>query len=216
MAFRITGSTAALAVVVGTALSVTSCGGLLGGKSEPHAIYVLALPRGEAQPATPGACGTLEVASPEPAAGFGSMRMVYQREPHRLEPFAHARWAEPVSPMVQAAFVQALGASGRFAAVLPAPAAVTPDIRLESDELRVVQRFEGGGSRSEISMDVRLVDLRASRLLASRHLSASADAMPNPAGGVEGANGALADLVQQLVALAGDSLDCAAQASDAG
>jgi ABC-type uncharacterized transport system auxiliary subunit len=170
---------------------------------------VLALDPASATPRL-GTCGTLEVGAPAPAAGFATARMVYQREAHRLEPFAYSRWAEPPAPMVQAALVDGLERSGLFAAVLAAPAAVPPDLRLESDELRVVQQFDGEASHVEISLDARLVDLHRPRLLAAQRLSASVPAAADPGGGVAAANRALAELVDDLVAITKPALDCGA------
>jgi cholesterol transport system auxiliary component len=202
---RVSGLRAPL--IAALALAVAACGGLLGKERTPHSIYVLSLDAG-GQAAPPGGCGILEVSPPAPAPGFATARMVYQREAHRLEPFAYSRWAEPPAPMVQQALLEALARSGLFGAVLAAPAAVAPDLRLESDALRVVQWFEDGTSRAEISLNVRLVDLRAARLLAVRDLSASAPAGAGPASGVAAANEALSRLAAELVELAGRSLDC--------
>src|SRR6185436_18413368 len=151
--------------------------------------------------ATPhaGGCGILEVSMPDPAPGLGTARMLYQREEHRLEPFAYARWAEPPAQMVQEAMVEALESGGMFAGVLAAPAAVPPDYTLDSDGFSVIQHFDGDTSQAEISLSVRLVDLHSSKLLAVERLSASVPAEPDPAGGVRAANRALAEVIGRLV-----------------
>lgn len=174
----------------------------------PPAVYVLTLPRAEA-PATIAPCGTLEVHEPAPAAGFASARMLYQREPHRLEAFAYARWAEPPASMVQEALVVALEASGLFSAVLPAPAPVPADVSVAGDLLRVLQHFDGGASEAEVGLDVRVVDLRAAKLVASRRVEHRVRASPDPAGGAASANEALARVAADVVELARTGLDCA-------
>ena len=195
------------------ALSTTSCGGLFGSKEHtPVAVYVLSVDRAEQAP-QPGGCGILEVSVPDPAPGLGTARMVYQREAHRLEAFAYARWAEPPAQMAQEAIVEALESSGMFAGVLAAPAAVPPDLSLDSDGFSVIQRFDGNTSQSELSISVRLVDLRASKLLAVKRLSVSAPADADPAGGVQAANRALAGIVDQLLDITRASLDCASAAA---
>jgi cholesterol transport system auxiliary component len=201
--------------VVLLSLSATACGGLFGDKERsPLAVYVLSIDPREAPP-QPGGCGILEVSMPDPAPGFGTARMLYQREAHRLEAFAYARWAEPPAQMVQEVLVAALQSSGMFASVLAAPAAVPPDLSLDSDGFSLIQRFDGGASRSELSISVRLVDRRASKLLAVRRLSVTVDAEPNPAGGVKAANRALEEVVGQLLETARGVLDCAGNAGAA-
>jgi ABC-type uncharacterized transport system auxiliary subunit len=180
-------------------LPCASCGGLFGGKEDtPVAVYLLSIERNDETPRS-GGCGVLEVTMPDPAPGLGTARMVYQREEHRIEPFAYARWAEPPAQMMQEAMVDALEASGMFAGVLAAPAAVPPDLRLDSDGFSVIQRFDGGASQAELSISVHLVDLHSSKLLAVERLSASAPAEPDPAGGVRAANRALAELIGKLL-----------------
>lgn len=189
-------------------LATAACGALFGSKERtPVAIYVLALDRPDA-PASQGTCGTLEVSMPSAAPGFSTARMVYQREANQLEAFAYSRWAESPAQMVQAVMIDALQRSGLFAAALPAPAAVRPDFTLQGDALSVLQRFEGGASTAEISLDVQLVDEHRARLLAAQRLSASVPAEPRPQAGVDAANRALAQLVQELVQLTRRSIDC--------
>jgi len=199
------------ALVAALALSCAGCAGLLGKERTPPAIYVLSLDSAET-PANAGTCGTLEITQPDPAPGFASSRMVYQREPHRLEPFAYSRWAEPPAPMVQAAMVQALTRSGQFGAVLAAPSAVLPDFRLEGDSLRVLQSFEGDSSQAVVELSVNLIDVKRARLLALQRLSATTPASADPAGGVEAANRALAKIIDELVELTRRSIDCSQRA----
>jgi len=194
-------------LIAALALSCAGCAGLLGKERTPAAIYVLALDS-QAAPAGAGSCGTMEVSQPDPAPGFASSRMVYQREPHRLEPFAYARWAEPPAPMVQAAIVDALARSGQFSAVLAAPAAVLPDYRLETDSLRVLQSFDGETSQAVVEVNIHLIDVRKARLLTVQRLSATMPASANPAGGVDAANRALAKIIDDLLELARHSIDC--------
>jgi ABC-type uncharacterized transport system auxiliary subunit len=200
---------AAAGLAVLLALATAACGALFGGKERtPVAIYVLALDRSDA-PVSPGACGTLEVSMPSSAPGFSTARMVYQREANHLEAFAYSRWAETPAQMVQAVMIDALQRSGIFAAALPAPAAVRPDFTLQGDALSVLQRFESGASTVDVSLDVQLVDEHRGRLLAAQRLSARVSADARPQAGVDAANRALAQLVQELVELTRRSIDCA-------
>jgi cholesterol transport system auxiliary component len=196
------------AAVAVLAVLCTGCAALLGGKThEPVAIYVLQVDTDAPPQGTPP-CGTLEVTEPAPAPGFATARMVYQREAHRLEPYAYARWAEPPSAMVQAALISTLEHSGLFAAVLTAPAAVAPDLRLESDALSVLQHFDGGSSELRLALAVRLVDLRESRLLAVQRFTVSLPAGQGPVSGVDAANRALAQLAGELLDLTRRSTHC--------
>jgi ABC-type uncharacterized transport system auxiliary subunit len=72
----------------------------------------------------------------------------------------------------------------------------------------VLQSFDGGTSQAVIELSVRLVDLRKSRLLAVQRLSANVPAEANPAGGVAAANRALAQVLDQLLEVARNAVDC--------
>ena len=201
------------ASIVLLALATTSCSGLFGDKEHtPVGVYLLSVDRTATTPHA-GGCGILEVSVPDPAPGLGTARMLYQREEHRLEAFAYARWAEPPAQMVQQAMVEALESSGMFAGVLAAPAAVPPDYTLDSDGFSVIQRFDGGTSQAELSLSVRLVELHSSKLLAVERLSANVPAEPDPAGGVRAANRALAEVMGHLLDVTRGALDCDAAAS---
>lgn len=172
-----------------------------GAERPPVASYMLETPSVEASPAVDAICGVLEVMVPQPAPGFGSARMVYQRQPHRLEFYAFAEWVDTPPRMLAPAMITALDGIGLFSGVVAGPASAEVAFRLESDDLRLLQAFSADEQQSEasVSLRVRLMNPVSRELLGSWSLDATAGASPDPAGGVAAANQAVTHLLTELV-----------------
>lgn len=202
------------ALLLAAGMLITACSALPGGQSgSPLAYYLLELPGegSEAAQAAGRGCGVLEVTAPVPAPGFGSSRMIYRREQHRLEHFAYTEWAATPSRMIEPLLIQAMERTGEFATVMTAPAPVKPRIRLEASQLKVLQVFDAAGSHARLELRVQMLDPRRRTLLGARTLSASAPATADPAGGVAAANVALGRVLDELSRFAADvssAADC--------
>lgn len=143
--------------------------------------------------------GVIAVSPPRARPGFDSPQMAYVRRAHELEYFTKNRWADTPARMLAPLLVQALEQSGKFRAVVQAPGAVSADLRVDVEVVRLFQDFESQPSRIRFTVRAQLVDLRSRRVLATRELDEVENApSEDPYGGVVAANRALARLLDRL------------------
>ena len=184
---------------------------LLGGCSSlllpppPPADNVYLLEAGQAAPAAGDAAArrevVLAVGMPQARSGYDTAQMVWLRQPHKLEAYARNRWADTPAHMLAPLLAQALEHSGRFQAVVQAPAGVAAGLRLDSELIRLQQDFGVKPSRIELALRVQLVDVATRRVVASAEFAESETAPSDDAyGGVLAANRALERLLGRVVA----------------
>lgn len=146
---------------------------------------------------------TLIISSPYAASGFDSQRIVYVREDHQLEYFAHSEWVDPPARMLGPLLVSAAQHTGAFAAVVLASGTVAGDLRLNTDILRLQHSFQTNPSRVQLSLRVYLSDEKTRKVLTWKEFSAEAVAVSDtPQGGVVAAN----RVMQQVLAQVGQFL----------
>lgn len=190
-------------------------GAEVGKAAAPAAQATIATPATSAAPAAPAApapaasAPTLLVSAPRASSGLDSRRILYQREPHRLDHFAHSDWADTPARMLAPLIVAALEQSGSFHAVVVTPGTTEAGLRLDTEILRLQQQFDSTPSQVRFTLRAHLVDSRSRRVLAWREfdlrIAAPSD---DPRGGVVAANTAVQQAMQQLA-------DFCAQASRA-
>ena len=137
----------------------------------PPAFYSLdapPAPAGAAWPSGPGRRATLIVNPPHAAAGFDSQRIIYVRETHKLEYFAHSEWVDPPARMLAPLLVAAVENTGAFRAVVLTPSAAAGELRLDTEIIRLQQEFQTQPSRVRFTLRAYLVDNRTRRVLAWR------------------------------------------------
>jgi cholesterol transport system auxiliary component len=192
-------------------LLLAGCSGLLPKAPPPPAFYTLdASPPAAARPpaARVASLPTLLVQSPQAAGGFDSTRIVYIRQPQRLEYFAHSEWVDTPARLLAPLIVGALQRSAAFGAVLAAPAAASGDLRLDTEILRLQQEF-GTGAPSQVRFTLRatLVDTASRRVLGWREFDTTvAAASDDPYGGVVAARGAVQDVLAALAQFCSDAV----------
>lgn len=143
----------------------------------------------------------LQIAQPKPQAGFDTARMAYLPRPYELNYYAYNQWADTPARMLQQIMVENLDKSGRWRAVLPAPAMVPAHYRIECDNLVLEQQFFSRPSRMRLALRAQIVDVKQARLLASQSFELFETAPSDDFyGGVQAANRAVEKF---LVALAG-------------
>ena len=203
------GCTAALALTL-----LAGCGSLVPTASPPPpSFYSLDNVRAAVRANMPAAAvpqmqrdaPTLIVNPPHAAAGFDSPRMIFVREQHRLEYFAHSEWIDPPARMLAPLLVAALEDSGAFRAVVLTPSAAVGDVRLDTEIIRLQHEFGAPASSSNPASRVRftlrayLVDVKLRTVLARREFDAVIPAASDdPYGGVVAANAAVQSVLQQL------------------
>lgn len=184
-------------------LPASGCG-MLNSKDLPQpAFYSLDSARdptsaGDAATAT---APTLIISPPQAAAGFDSSRIIYVREPYKLEYFAHSEWVDTPARMILPLIVAAAQESGTFRAAMPTPSAALGDLRLDSEIIRLQQDFGRRPSAVRFTLRAYLVDNLTRRVLARREFDASVPAASeDPYGGVVAANSAVRAVLEQLAA----------------
>ncbi len=152
-------------------------------------------------PATRKAKGdtVIAVGLPRARPGFDTAQMAYVRRSHEIEYFAKNRWADTPARMLAPLLVQALDQSGGFRAVVQAPGAVSADLRVEVEIVRLLQDFEARPSRVRFTLRAQLIEVGSRRVLATREFDETESAPSDDAyGGVIAANRALERLLGQL------------------
>jgi len=182
------------------AIVLAGCSALPAPPAENVTVYML-----DAQAVTSGAAVArnelvLAVGTPEARPGFDTPQIAYVRQPHELDYFVTARWAEAPARMLGPLLAQALEQAGVFRAVVAGPGAVPADLRLDTELVRLQHDFTTTPSRVQLTLRLQLTDLRAQRVLAVKLIeqteNASAD---NPYGGVVAANRALGRALGEIV-----------------
>ncbi|OGA37591.1 MAG: hypothetical protein A3G80_12320 [Betaproteobacteria bacterium RIFCSPLOWO2_12_FULL_62_13b] len=153
-----------------------------------------------AGPATlPAAAPTLMVNPPHAAAGFDSPRIIYLRETHKLEYFAHSEWIDPPARMLAPLLVAAVQNTGAFRAVVLTPSSAAGDLRLDTEIIRLQHEFQSRPSRVRFTLRAYLVDDKTRRVLAWREFDAAIPAASDdPYGGVVAANRAVQNALEEL------------------
>jgi len=142
---------------------------------------------------------TLIVSPPHAAAGFDSNHLIYRREPHRLEHFAHSEWIDVPARMVAPLIVSALEQSGSFRAVVLTPSAATAELRLDTEIVRLQHEFGPLPSQVRFTLRAYLLDNTTRQVIAWREFDERIVAESDtPAGGVLAANLAVNRAIQAL------------------
>lgn len=156
---------------------------------------------GPAAAAAPSTAATLIVNPPHAAAGFDSPHIMYVREAHKLEYFAHSEWVDTPARMLAPLLVAAMENTGAFRAVVPTPSAAAGELRLDTEIIRLQQEFDSPPSRVRFTLRAYLVDDKTRRVLAWREFEAAVPAASDdPYGGVVAANRAVQTVLKDLAA----------------
>lgn len=138
--------------------------------------------------ATPPGARVLQVAPPRAAPGFDSTRMLYLRRAGELQAYALAEWVEPPAQLLATLLVQALQRRGSFAAVVSAASQAPPDLRLETELIRLQQEFTTQPSQARLTLRAVLLDGHTRQVIAWREFDQQAVApTEDAAGGVTAA-----------------------------
>jgi cholesterol transport system auxiliary component len=152
------------------------------------------------------AAPTLIVSPPHAAAGFDSQRIIYMRELHKLEYFAHSEWVDTPARMLAPLIVAAVESNGAFRAVVLTPSAAAGDLRLDVEIIRLQHDFGGAPSRARFTLRAYLVETTTRRVLAWREFDETVAAeSDDPYGGVVAANRAVRSVLERLASFCADA-----------
>lgn len=191
-------------------IALGACGTLRPAAAPNPAFYALDSARRAAPPAgpttAPATAPTLVVNPPHAAAGFDSPRIIYVREDHKLEYFAHSEWVDPPARMLAPLLVAALENTAAFRAVVATPSAAAGDLRLDTELIRLQHEFQTHPSRARVTLRAYLVEDRTRRVLAWREFDIAVPAASDdPYGGVVAANRAVQSVLEQLAAFCAEA-----------
>ena len=201
--------------------TLCACSTLRPAVTPPPAFYSLdaAIAPGtsvNAKPATVAlGAPTLIINPPHAAAGFDSQRIIYVREAQKLEYFAHSEWVDPPARMLAPLIVAAAVKTAAFNAVVTTPGAAAGDLRLDTEIVRLLQRFGSGPSEVRFTLRATLVDERTRRVLAAREFDMTLAAeSEDPYGGVVAASRVVHEVLAQLAVFCADAALTWRQATD--
>jgi len=191
-------------------MAFCACSALRPAATPPAAFYRLEGTLRAAPAAVPSrapdAAPTLMINPPHAAAGFDSPRIIYVREAHKLEYFAHSEWIDPPSRMLAPLLVAAVETSGAFRAVVLTPSAATGDLRLDTEIIRLQHEFGTQPSRVRFTLRAYLVEDKTRRVLAWREFDTAVPAASeDPYGGVVAANRAVQTVLDDLSAFCAEA-----------
>lgn len=183
------------------------CGALLSAcsvlpRAQPVAVerFTLELPPAAAAQSASGDA-VLLVTRPQARADLDTPRMAYREQDYTVRYFARSRWVDAPAQLLLPGMVEALEASGGFAAVVRVGSAATPNLRLDSELLDFSQDFRVEPSVFRLRLRVQLVDLETRAVIASRIFETRRPAPEQtPYGGAQAANAAWQALLPELVA----------------
>lgn len=190
------------------------CGALKPVSTPPPAFYALDSARSEATAPVVKSrrwrdgnpAPTLIVNPPHAAAGFDSKRIIYVREPHQLEYFAHSEWVDTPARMIVPLIVAAVENSGAFRAVVLTPSAATGDLRLDTEIMRLQQDFSRQPSQVRFTLRAYIVDNTTRQVLAQGEFDATVPAAgDDPRSGVRAANRAVHEVLESLAGFCSES-----------
>lgn len=184
----------------GLLLALTAGCSMLNPKATPEpTFYSLDSVPGTAPVTAPTAALTLIINPPQAAAGFDSTRIIYLREPHKLEYYAHNEWVDTPAWMLEPLILAAIENNGVFHAVVVTPSAATGDLRLDTEIIRLQHDFGAEPSHVRFTLRAYIVDNTTRRVLAWQEFDATvAAASEDPYGGVIAANRAVQTVLEQL------------------
>jgi len=195
--------------VVALLLLAGGCDVLKTKSAETPSFYSLNSEPTVALPASraPAAAPTLIVNPPHAAAGFDSRRIIYLRQAHKLEYFAHSEWVDTPARMLAPLIVAGLENRGLFRAVVLTPSAATGDLRLDTEIIRLQHEFGTKPSSVRFTLHAYLVEVKSRRVLAWQELEAIVPSeSDNPYGGVLAANRAVQAVLERLAAFCTETL----------
>ena len=156
-------------MILGAAIALNACGGLLESKLAAPQAYVLRLPPAVAPAAAAANAGSLLLQRPEAGPGLESERIALLRSDQRFDFYAASRWAAAAPDLIESVMIDALRATGTFSAVFDDSAPYAPVYNLRCSLRRFEADYTKGGRAPtvHVALDCTLGRRRDRELLAS-------------------------------------------------
>jgi cholesterol transport system auxiliary component len=184
-------------------LTLSACSLLKPSTAEPPTFYALnPAPKSvgiRAPESAVQSLPTLIIAPTRAASGFDSQRIIYVRNAHQLEYFAHSEWVDTPARMLSPLLAAAIESTGALGAVVVTPAGASGDLRLETEIIRLQHNFQTNPGQVQFTLRAFLLDDKTRRVLAWREFHSEANsASHSPQGGVVAANEAVQNTMDEL------------------
>lgn len=180
----------------------------------PLSLYSLSAVRGATtikptgSPAVSARAVTLAVSVTRAVAGFDSKRLIYVRQPHKIEYFANSEWIDTPARMLSPLIVAALEKRVAFRAVIHPPGSARGDLRLDTEVVLLQHEFAVTPSRVRFVLRASLVEDTNRRVVATREFEEVVnDTSGDPYGGVLAANQAVDAVLGKLADFCADAVD---------
>jgi cholesterol transport system auxiliary component len=142
---------------------------------------------------------TMTVNLPHAVSGFDSKHIIYVREPHQLEYYAHNEWVDTPARMLGPLVIDAVESSGAFRAVVLMPSAVAGNLRLETEIVRLQHELGSHPGRVRFTLRAYIVDNTTREMLAWREFDETITTLSeNPYGMVVAANRVVQSVLEHL------------------
>lgn len=167
-------------------------------QSEPLDIYLL--PAAALPARTQAVDWSLRISTPSSGELLDGTRIVVLPEPGRINTYQGARWSERTPQLMRQRLLDAFQDDARVKALSTEDQHLQADLELVSELRSFQSQYRDGRPEALIQLDVRLVDVRAQRILASRRFSVSQAAGDTSVAAVVAAFGQAGDqLSRELV-----------------
>jgi cholesterol transport system auxiliary component len=170
-------------------------------KPEPVTMdqYVLEYTPGRVATESAEGLPVLVVTTPRAHGGYDTHRIAYMKKAYGLRYYTRSRWADTPARMLAPLTADAMQATGQFQALYAVPGSIASDYRLDTELIRFHQDFTKQPSVVNITLRAKLVDLRESRVVATRQFDIAEPAATDDSyGGVVAANKAVSLLLDEL------------------
>ncbi len=180
---------------------IHGCGVLSSKTNEPIRTYILSAEIPTERPSVAPDVGTLLVNLPRAQSGFNTQRMAYVKREDEVSYFAFNQWAETPSRMFLPLLVKALERANLWDSVVQMPSPVRGDYQLIPENLLLQHEFTQKPSRVRIHLRLQLIQLKHSKVLATREFTVLENTKSDdPYGGVQASNVATGRLLQEIAA----------------
>lgn len=167
-------------------------------QSEPLDIYLL--PAAALPARTQAVDWSLRISTPSSGELLDGTRIVVLPEPGRINTYQGARWSERTPQLMRQRLLDAFQDDARVKALSTEDQHLQADLELVSELRSFQSQYRDGRPEALIQLDVRLVDVRGQRILASRRFSVSQAAGDTSVAAVVAAFGQAGDqLSRELV-----------------
>lgn len=156
-------------------------------------------PPAATRPADATGAATLVISPPQAAAGFDSRRIIYLRQPYRLEYYAHNEWVDTPARMLAPLIVSAIENTAAFGAVIVSPSGANGDLTLHVEIIRLQHEVSRQPGQARFTLRAYLVANASRQVIASREFEQTVVAdSATPYGGVHAANRAVRSVLREL------------------